>query len=198
MPVCSGKDGCALGASNVGASMGADFAGDGVHAVAELRGNRTRNRQWPLQRARWRAGAGRRHDLSPALCKAAEQFRPQFFVLRVLQELQVGVLAGDEMIICRHLVGCFVGEFYHNDGFGYFCGSWVAVLVGGVYGSCLRVSAKEKNAGEWSVPLCDFLRFQLRHISVSTMKFQNLSGMALHRFLGPCLFLFHREDRTST
>ena len=123
--VCSGKDG-ALGTGNVGAGVGTDLAGDGVYAMSELRGNRTRNRQWALQRARWRAGAVRRHDLSPALCKAAEQFRPQFFVLRVLQELQVGVLAGGEMIICRHLVECFVGEFYHKDGFGYFCGSWVA------------------------------------------------------------------------
>ena len=137
--VCSGNDGCALGAGNVGASVGAYLAGDRVNTVAELRGNCTRNRQRPLQRARWRAGAVRRHDLSPALCKAAEQFRPQFFVLRVLQELQVGVLAGGEMIICRHLVECFVGEFYHKDGFGYFCGSWVAVLVGSVYGSRLRV-----------------------------------------------------------
>ena len=137
--VCSGEDGCALGTGNVGASVGAYLAGDRVNTVAELRGNCTRNRQRPLQRARWRAGAVRRHDLSPALCKAAEQFRPQFFVLRVLQELQVGVLAGGEMIICRHLVECFVGEFYHKDGFGYFCGSWVAVLVGSVYGSRLRV-----------------------------------------------------------
>ena len=124
--VCGGEDRRTLGTGNVGAGVGTDLAGDGVYAMSELRGNRTRNRQWALQRARWRAGAVRRHDLSPALCKAAEQFRPQFFVLRVLQELQVGVLAGGEMIICRHLVECFVGEFYHKDGFGYFCGSWVA------------------------------------------------------------------------
>ena len=50
--VCSGNDGCALGTGNVGAGLGAYLAGDGVHAVAELRGNRTRrNRQWPLQRS---------------------------------------------------------------------------------------------------------------------------------------------------
>ena len=137
--VCGGEDRRTLGTGNVGACVGTDLAGDGIHAVTKLRSNCTRNRQRPLQRARWRAGAVRRHDLSPALCKAAEQFRPQFFVLRVLQELQVGVLAGGEMIICRHLVECFVGEFYHKDGFGYFCGSWVAVLVGSVYGSRLRV-----------------------------------------------------------
>ena len=59
--------------------------------------------------------------------------------LWVLQELQLGVLAGGEMIICRHLVGCFVGEFYYKDSFGDFCGSRVAVLIGSVYGSRLRV-----------------------------------------------------------
>ena len=31
-----GKDGCALGTGNVGAGVGTDLAGDGVHAVAEL------------------------------------------------------------------------------------------------------------------------------------------------------------------
>ena len=78
-------------------------------------------------------------------------------------------------------------------------GMYLLCWVFGCQGAGERtISAKEKNAGEWSVPLCDLLRFQLRHISVSTMKFQNLLGMALHRFLGPCLFLFHREDRTST
>ena len=47
--VCSGEDGCALGTGNVG--VGTDLAGDGVYAMSELRGNRTRNRQWPLQRS---------------------------------------------------------------------------------------------------------------------------------------------------
>ena len=87
-----------------------------------------------------------------------------------------------------------------NDKFSYK--AWNSAQLAGkvrvVQHIAGRTSAKEKNAGEWSVPLCDLLRFQLRHISVSTMKFQNLLGMALHRFLGPCLFLFHREDRTST
>ena len=49
--VCGGENGCALGAGNVGAGVGADLAGDGVYAMSELRGNRTRNRQWPLQRS---------------------------------------------------------------------------------------------------------------------------------------------------
>ena len=34
--VCGGEDRCFLGTGNVGAGVGADFAGDGVHAVAEL------------------------------------------------------------------------------------------------------------------------------------------------------------------
>ena len=33
---CSGEDRCSLGSSNVGAGVGTDLAGDGVHAVAEL------------------------------------------------------------------------------------------------------------------------------------------------------------------
>ena len=86
--VCGGEDRCSLGAGNVGAGVGADLAGDGVYAMSELRGNRSRNRQRPLQGACRGSGAVRRHDLSPALCKAAEQFLPQFFILRVLQQLQ--------------------------------------------------------------------------------------------------------------
>ena len=46
--ICSGEDRRTLGAGNVGAGVGADFAGDGVYAMSELRGNRTRNRQRPL------------------------------------------------------------------------------------------------------------------------------------------------------
>ena len=46
--VCGGEDRRTLGAGNVGAGVGADFAGDGVYAMSELRGNRTRNRQRPL------------------------------------------------------------------------------------------------------------------------------------------------------
>ena len=34
--VCGGEDRRTLGTGNVGAGVGADFAGDGVHAVAEL------------------------------------------------------------------------------------------------------------------------------------------------------------------
>ncbi len=34
------------------------------------------------------------HKFSIVLCKTAEQFRPQLLVLRVLQQLQVGILAG--------------------------------------------------------------------------------------------------------
>ena len=34
--VCGGKDRCSLGAGNVGAGVGADFAGDGVYAMSEL------------------------------------------------------------------------------------------------------------------------------------------------------------------
>ena len=46
--ICGGKDWRPLGTGNVGAGVGADFAGDGVYAMSELRGNRTRNRQRPL------------------------------------------------------------------------------------------------------------------------------------------------------
>ena len=49
--ICGGEDRCSLGTGNVGAGVGADLAGDGVYAMSELRGNRTRNRQWPLQRS---------------------------------------------------------------------------------------------------------------------------------------------------
>ena len=34
--ICGGEDRRTLGTGNVGAGVGADFAGDGVHAVAEL------------------------------------------------------------------------------------------------------------------------------------------------------------------
>ena len=74
--VCSGKDRRTLGAGNVGAGVGTDLAGDGIHAVTELRGDRTRNRQWPLQGACRGAGTVRVHKFSTALCKTAEQFCP--------------------------------------------------------------------------------------------------------------------------
>ena len=127
--ICGGEDRRTLGAGDVGACVGTALASDGVYAVTELRGNRTRNRQRPLQGACRGAGAVRRHDLSPTLCKAAEQFRPQFFVLRVLQELQVCALAGGKMVVYRHLVGRFVGQFDYEDGFCDFCGSRVAEVI---------------------------------------------------------------------
>ena len=49
--ICSGENRCSLGTGNVGAGVEADLAGDGVYAMSELRGNRTRNRQRPLQGA---------------------------------------------------------------------------------------------------------------------------------------------------
>ena len=52
--ICGGEDWRALGAGNVGAGVGTDLTGDGVYAVAKLRGNCTRNRQRPLQ---WPVGA---------------------------------------------------------------------------------------------------------------------------------------------
>ncbi len=42
--ISGGKDWCTLGTGDVGARVGTDLAGDGVHAMAELRGDRTRNR----------------------------------------------------------------------------------------------------------------------------------------------------------
>ena len=59
--VCGGEDRRTLGAGNVGAGVGADFAGDGVYAMSELRGNSPRNRQRPLQGAYRCAGVVRRH-----------------------------------------------------------------------------------------------------------------------------------------
>ena len=70
--VCRSKNRRSLGAGNVGAGVGADLAGDGVHAVTKLRGNRTRNRQRPLQGACRSASAVRVHKFSTALRKTAE------------------------------------------------------------------------------------------------------------------------------
>ena len=39
--ICGGEDRRTLGTGNVGAGVGAYLAGDGVHAVTKLRGNRT-------------------------------------------------------------------------------------------------------------------------------------------------------------
>ena len=119
--------------------MGADLTGDGVHAVTELRGDCTHDRQRPLQGACRGAGAVRGHKFTAALRKATEQFCPQFLVLRVLQQLQVVVLASGEMVVCGHFVRRFVGKAYHKNGFGDFCGGGVAVLVGSIYGDSLRV-----------------------------------------------------------
>ena len=87
--VCRSKNRRTLGTGNVGAGVGTDLTGDGVYAMSELRGNRARNRQRPLQGACRCAGAVRRHKFTTTLGKTAEQFCPQFFILRVLQELQV-------------------------------------------------------------------------------------------------------------
>ena len=70
--ISGGKDWCTLGTGDVGARVGTDLTGDGVHAMAELRGDRTRNRQRPLQGACRSTGAVRSHKLTAALCKAAE------------------------------------------------------------------------------------------------------------------------------
>ena len=47
--VCRSKNRRTLGTGNVGAGVGAYLAGDGVHAMPELRGNRPRNGQRPLE-----------------------------------------------------------------------------------------------------------------------------------------------------
>ena len=57
--ISGGKDWCTLGTGDVGARVGTDLTGDGVHAMAELRGDRTRNRQRPLQGACRSTGAVR-------------------------------------------------------------------------------------------------------------------------------------------
>ena len=63
--ICGGEDWRTLGAGNVGAGMGANRTGDGVYPVSELRGNRTRNGDRPLQCTGRGAGAVGRHDLFP-------------------------------------------------------------------------------------------------------------------------------------
>ena len=107
--VCGGKNRCTFGTGNIGAGVGTDLAGDGVYAIAELRSNRARYRQRPLQCACWGAGVVRIHKFTAALRKAAEQFCPQLLILWVLEQLQVGALAGGEMVVRCHLFRCFVG-----------------------------------------------------------------------------------------
>ena len=111
-----------------------------------------------------------------------------------------GKLAGGKVYVAYNIVRDYINSrFYWDPNENVLLYMLPEDMISVDVGSKdYSISKKKKNAGEWSVPLCDLLRFQLRHISVSTMKFQNLLGMALHRFLGPCLFLFHREDRTST
>ena len=138
--ICGGENRRTLGTGNVCAGVGVYLAGDGVHAVTKLRGNRTRNGERPLQGACRDAGAVRVHKFSTALCKAAEQFCPQFLILRVLQELQVGVLADGKVIIQCHLVGCFVGQFDYKDGFGYLCCGCFSVFVRRFYNGGFRTS----------------------------------------------------------
>ena len=137
--ICGGEDRRTLGAGDVGACVGTALTGNRVHAMAELRCNCSSNGQWPLQSACRGAGAVRGHKFTAALRKATEQFCPQFLVLRVLQQLQVVVLASGEMVVCGHFVRRFVGKAYHKNGFGDFCGGGVAVLVGSIYGDSLRV-----------------------------------------------------------
>ena len=59
--ICGGEDRRTLGAGDVGAGVGADFAGDGVYAVTELRCNCSSNGQWPLQSACRGTGVVRIH-----------------------------------------------------------------------------------------------------------------------------------------
>ena len=42
------------------------------------------------------------------------------------------------MVICRYLVGCFVGQFDYEDGFGYLCCGRFSVLVRRFYNSGFR------------------------------------------------------------
>ncbi len=43
------------------------------------------------------------------------------------------------MVVCRHFVRCFVGQFNHKDVFGYFCGGQVVIFVSGFYDCRFRV-----------------------------------------------------------
>ncbi len=136
--VCGGENRRALGAGNVGAGVGADLAGDGVYTMSEL---------WVIVPATGSghcnvpvrgAGAVWIHKFSTTLCKTAEQFRPQLFVLRVLQKLQIVVLAGGKVIICCHFARRFVGQFDYEDCFGNFCCGRFSVLVRRFYNSGFR------------------------------------------------------------
>ena len=62
-----------------------------------------------------------------------------YLVCKIVRIPYDNVFAGGEMIICRHLIGCFVGQFDREDSFGYLCCGWIAVLIGSVYCSRLRV-----------------------------------------------------------
>ena len=128
-----------LSTGNVGAGVGTAFASNGVNTVAKLRGNCSCNRKRPLQSACWGAGAVRGHKFTTALGKATGQFPPIVPRTVGLTGVAGRCLSGGEMIICRHLIGCFVGQFDYGDSFGYLCCDWIAVLVGSVYGSHLRV-----------------------------------------------------------
>ncbi len=88
--------------------------------MPEWRSNRTRDRQRPLQGACRGAGTIRVHKFSTSLCKTAKQFCPQFFILRVLQELQVGVLADGKVIIQCHPLGA-LWVVRLQGRFGYLC-----------------------------------------------------------------------------
>ena len=70
---------------NVGTGVGADLTGDWVNAVAELRGNRTLNRQRPLQGSCRVWVPSGNISSPPSLCKTTEQFCLQFLTLWVLQ-----------------------------------------------------------------------------------------------------------------
>ena len=74
--ICGGEDWRTLGAGNVGAGVGTNFASNGVNTVAKLRGNCSCDRKLPLQSVCWGAGAVRGHKFTTTLGNAAGQFRP--------------------------------------------------------------------------------------------------------------------------
>ena len=93
--VCGSEDERTLGAGNVGAGVGTNFASNGVNTVAKLRGNCSCDRKLPLQSVCWGAGAVRGHKFTTTLGNAAGQFLG-------LANINGGVLRVEKLFVERN------------------------------------------------------------------------------------------------